>query len=128
MKTELASLGLHLWGGSKSAAEIQTQSWEAETSGVYKRADSTTYHVSPERAKNPKSAEDRAGVFERTVNLVTEDVPRSLVILAHETTSNDIKEVGFDDAEMNAYALSKGVRIEYCTMSQLYEKVSGAAP
>jgi len=128
MKTTLSSLGLHLWGGTSKASEIQNMSWEAETSGVESRADTTTYHVSAERAKNPKAASDNAGVFERTVDRVTEDKPHSLVILAHDTTSNDIKEVGIDNVKMNEYALSKGVRIEYCTMSQLYEKVRGTTP
>jgi len=128
MKTTLSSLGLHLWGGSSKASEISNLSWEAETSGVESRADTTTLHVSPQRARSSKASKDNPGIFERTVDIVTEEKPRSLVILAHDTTSNDIKEVGIDNTKMNEYALSKGVRIEYCTMSQLYEKVRGTAP
>ncbi len=130
MVNTLNGLGLHLWGGSKGTKpEIAPLSWEAETSGVRARTDNTTYNVSAARKENPESATDRPGKFEKTVNLVVSGGrSRSLIILAHDITGADVAEVLADKKTMEAYAKQKSVRIEYYTLSGLYEVLRSASP
>lgn len=125
MKTKLQLLGLHLWGGSKDGDKIMNQSWEAETSGDKGRTDNTTLHVHSSRIGKGNG---KPGKFERTVDIVTKEKPRSLVVLAHDTTSEDANEVGKDNEVMNSYAKSKKVKIEYHTMSNLFKLITGQNP
>lgn len=126
MQLTLSKLGLHLWGGAgRDKPETSELSWEAESSGAAARADNLTYHVSEKRKANPAHGEDRPGKFERTVGQVTETQPRSLVILAHDTTAEDVAEVQVDIEAMDAYARDKDVRIEYYTMAQLFAILRG---
>lgn len=132
---KLSALGLHLWGGSKgSEPEVARLSWEAESSGVAGRPDYVTKHVSSARAAqqstvtDPKK-KDNPGKFERVADLIARDgVARSLVVLAHDITQADVDEVKTDKAAMEAYATTKGVKIEYYTMSGLYQVLRGKAP
>ncbi|MEE8294892.1 MAG: polysaccharide deacetylase family protein, partial [Sphingomonadales bacterium] len=134
MKTKINGLGLHLWGGSRNnGREISYQSWEAETSGVPSRADDTTTEVSEARKKQqlsvPAKDKDKAGRFEGIVNKVaTGGRSHSLVILAHETTQEDVDAVKVDKDKMEEYATSKKVKIEYYTMSGLYKALRGTEP
>ena len=127
LQATLSSLGLHLWGGSGAGqAEMATMnSWEAESSGNAKREDNVTRSVSPAQKKNQKGQ----GKFERIVDLTAQDgKPRSLVVLAHDTSPSDVSAVRDDIQQMNSYALSKHVRVEYETMSELYKNVRGQKP
>lgn len=130
MIKKVGSLGLHLWGGKGGTKpEVSALSWEAESSGVAKRADNITKHVSAARKADPDSAKDNPGKFERLTDLVVKDgKSRSLIVLAHDTTSADVKEVGVDKSKMESYATSKAVKIEYYTLSGLYEALRGTKP
>lgn len=46
-----------------------------------------------------------------------------MVILAHDTTSANVDEIIKDKEVMEAYAKKNGVKIEYVTMSKLYERI-----
>ncbi|MSQ07535.1 MAG: hypothetical protein EXR54_02915 [Dehalococcoidia bacterium] len=129
MQAELQSLGLHLSGGASAGQpETTLNSWEAEASGHMNRSDNVTRHVSPERLKHPDQAKANPGAFERAVDQITPDQPRSLIVLAHDTFAVDVTEVGVDVDTMDAYAELQGVKIEYYTMSGLYEILRGAPP
>ncbi|MUV57941.1 DUF4157 domain-containing protein [Halogeometricum sp. CBA1124] len=106
----LSRNGLHLWGGGAGRSEIAVQSWEAESSGSGLTDNVTT-------------------TFRGLVdNFRTVHRPRSLVILAHDTNQNNAEEVGRDIRAMEAYARQNGVKVEYYTMSQLYQVVRGEQP
>ncbi|MBC7974974.1 MAG: DUF4157 domain-containing protein [Myxococcales bacterium] len=118
---KIAALGLHNWGGAgASSPEISVQSWEAESSGTGLTDDVTSSHGGKVDAK--------AGKFERLADNVKEGAPRSLVILAHDTAAKNADEVGNDIARIESYATSKQVRLEYYTMSQLFELARGKKP
>jgi hypothetical protein len=113
LKHSLYGLGLHLWGGSTgSSPEVDTQSWQIESSGVGGRTDSLTR----------KAFEDKVRRIAETGNA------DSLVILAHDLTSADVDEVANDKAMMEEKARKLKVRIEYYTMSELHSIVRPALP
>jgi|JI10StandDraft_1071094.scaffolds.fasta_scaffold83234_2 peptidoglycan/xylan/chitin deacetylase (PgdA/CDA1 family) len=127
LQAALSSLGLHLWGGSGAGrAEMATMnSWEAESSGNANREDNVTTSVSPARRKKQQGQ----GKFEHIVDMTAQDGKlRSLVVLAHDTSKPDVFAVQDDIQQMNSYALSKHVRVEYETMSELYKNVRGQEP
>jgi len=111
MQAKLAPLGLHLWGGSgQNAAVTSAQSWEAESSGSGLTDDVTTTF---------NSLVDEFGEIERS---------RSLVVLAHDTNEDNVKEVGKDILAMEEYAMENGVRVEYYTMSNLFRVLRKEEP
>ena len=138
LKAGLSSLDLALWGGSSNWLDLDTdpgkissQSWTAESSGVGARNDNATKRIHPTRqGKNkPKDA-----IFERIVNGKWEaGVSKGMVILAHDTTDgtgrnkqlNDVEAVKADRLEMEHVAKQNGIRIEYHTMSSLFNAVTG---
>ena len=109
----LRTLNLHLWGGSATGPEVTNQTWEAESSGVASRTDDVVRRF--------KGVVDRLAAGTRTT-------PGSFVILAHDTSTADVTQAGTNIAAMETYATSKGVRIEYYTMADLYTILRGAAP
>ena len=67
--------------------------------------------------------------FKGTVDAVAKDnKPHSLIILAHDTASKNATAVECYIREMDAYAVSKDVKIEFYTMSGLFTAVRGANP
>jgi hypothetical protein len=109
----LKTLKLHLWDGSASGPELRRNTWEAESSGV------------------PARTNDVATRFEGVVNQLASGArttPASFVILAHDTTAADVAMAEKNIGLMEAYAISKGVRVEYYTMASLYQTLRGAAP
>jgi hypothetical protein len=109
----LRRLNLHLWGGSATGAEVTTNTWEAESSGV------------------PARTNDVVRRFTNVVDALASGSrtrPGSFIILAHDTTRADITEAGANIARMESYAISKGVRVEYYRMGDLYRIVRGTAP
>ncbi|HTF03754.1 MAG TPA: hypothetical protein VK826_06995 [Bacteroidia bacterium] len=128
VKDTLNSEDLILWGGASEAHTISPNSWQAEASGNYYRTDDVTKTVSSERAENKKDAPyDNPGAFERKVDKMIADNlnSTSLVVLAHDSTSQDVSAVAADKKKMEEYALSKKVKIEYHTMSSLFNNVTG---
>jgi hypothetical protein len=110
IRAALDGLGLKLWGGSAAGPMISFQSWEAESS-----ASGLTDNVT--------------AMFKKLVDdFATTKRERSLIVLAHDTNEANAKEVEKDVQEMEAYAASNGVQIQYHTMSSLFTKVRGTAP
>ena len=110
--TTLSALGLVLWGGSSSGALLTSNSWEAESAP----------------AGSPLN-NDALPRFKKVVDAAAkEGKPRSLIILAHDTAIANAAAVKTTVADMDAYAVSKDVRIEYYTMSALFQAVRGVAP
>jgi hypothetical protein len=124
MKSELAALGLHEWGGAgRGKPEVGAQGWEAES-----------------EPPGTNLTDDIIKTFRKTVDVTARDGQwRSLVILAHDTAvkgerlkadapAQRVMKVGQDLKEMENYASDKGVRIEYSRMSDLYRVVRGEEP
>lgn len=124
MKSELAALGLHEWGGAgRGKPEVGAQGWEAES-----------------EPPGTNLTDDIIKTFRKTVDVTARDGQwRSLVILAHDTAvkgerlkadapAQRVMKVGQDLKEMENYASDKGVRIEYFRMSDLYRVVRGEEP
>jgi peptidoglycan/xylan/chitin deacetylase (PgdA/CDA1 family) len=108
----LSELGLVLWGGTSSGPLLLNDSWEAE--------------ASPEGGKLANNAVSQ---FKKVVNVVVDEgKPHSLVILAHDTFAANPPAVKKYVAEMDNYARSKDVKIEYYTMMGLYLALRGTAP
>lgn len=113
MKQTLASLGVHEWGGVVGE-DPAVQGWEAESE--------------PPEAVKQGLTDDALAKAMSVIDNVKPSKPRSLVLLAHDTPvgkdgpsgSKRAQKVAADMAAMEAYAHSKGVRIEYVTMSGLY--------
>lgn len=109
LKKGLGRLNLHLWGGHKTG-KITANSWETESAGIdTNRID----HLSNEYIKN----------FIKNMN-----IDKSLVILCHDTTAEDVEEVRKDILMMDKLAKENNVEIEYYTMSNLYKQVVGKIP
>lgn len=109
----LRTLNLHLWGGSASGAEVTTNTWEAESSGVPQRTDDVVRRFT--------------GVVDALAN-GSRTRPGSFIILAHDTTQADVTQAGANITAMENYAVSNGVRVEYYRMGDLYQIVRGTAP
>lgn len=125
----LSSLGLKLWNGSgrglpEIGLPLSSNSWQAESVGIRstkRGADNVTRHQAPARKS---MSEYKLGIFENKVDKIAQTgINDSVVVLAHDTSQEDITEVMADVNTMNAYAKSKQVLIEYLTMSQLYQKI-----
>jgi hypothetical protein len=112
MKT-LKTLNLHLWGGSASGPEITRTSWEAESSGVPSRTDDVVRRF--------KGVVDKLAAGSRTS-------PGSFIILAHDTTKDDVTQAESNVKAMETYATGKGVRVEYYRLADLYQIVRGTPP
>jgi Domain of unknown function (DUF4157) len=106
----LTSLGVHLWGGGAGTREVAAQSWEAESSGS-------------------GLTDDVTGRFQGMVDEFSQvHRERSLIILAHDTNQPNAEEVGRDIAQMESYAATNGVRVEYYRLSDLYRVVRHQEP
>jgi len=109
----LKTLNLHLWGGSATGAEVTSNTWEAESSGV------------------PARTNDVVTRFTKVVDKLADGsrtTPGSFIILAHDTTKDDVTKAGANIKEMEDYAVGKGVRVEYYRMGDLYQIVRKTAP
>ena len=109
----LRTLNLHLWGGSATGAEVTSNTWEAESSGV------------------PARTNDVVRRFTNVVDALANGSrtrPGSFIILAHDTTQADVTEAGANIQTMENYAVGKGVRVEYYRMGDLYQIVRGTPP
>jgi len=109
----LSTLNLHLWGGSATGPEVTSNTWEAESSGV------------------PARTNDVVNRFTGVVDALASGSrtrPGSFIILAHDTTQADITQAGANISAMEQYAVSKGVRVEYYRMGDLYQIVRGTPP
>jgi hypothetical protein len=128
VKQRLAALKLHEWGGTPGQ-DPAVQGWEAESE--------------PEEISQPKAphglTNDVISRFEGTVKQTAKTgALHSLVILTHDTklSTEAKKTAGFrradkvaqDLKQMEAFAKSQGVRLEYVTMSDLYQRRAGSAP
>lgn len=111
LQAGLRRQNLHLWGGKKSGT-ISVQSWEVESAG--KSKDITRIDTLDEKFMNDLFKRDKKD--------------HSLVILCHDTTAADLKEVKKDILLVEKYAKKYNAIVEYYTMSELYKKVTGNAP
>ena len=109
----LRTLNLHLWGGSATWPEITRTSWEAESSGVQQRTNDVVTRFT--------------GVVDRLAN-GSRTTPASFIILAHDTTQNDVNQASTNINQMETYATRKGVRVEYYKLSDLYQIIRGTPP
>jgi len=114
LKHRLIEMGLYLWGGNVKG-EISAISWEAESAGL-----GTNRHRDDNVPAKPKSLINSM--------LSTGRKNASLVILCHDTSAADVKEVRQDILDVEAYAKEKDCEINYYTMSSLYKLVVGKAP
>jgi hypothetical protein len=125
----LNSLDLHLWGGANTDT-VSLQSWEAQSAypgsglvdDVGHRDESDPNHVPRRRFQGLVDA------FDPERGPGGTNRPRSLVILTHDTDARYAEEVQRDVREMESYAASRGVMIEYMTMSTLFQELVGSAP
>ncbi len=128
LKAKLSELDLLEWSGTFDPLIITTNSWQAETSGVKSRDDSTTHKISL-GASEPGSKTDpkQAGIYERKLDQMEKEnkSSASLVILAHDSSTADAKAVAEDKKEMERLAEIRGVVIKYETMSSLFKDVTG---
>jgi peptidoglycan/xylan/chitin deacetylase (PgdA/CDA1 family) len=124
MKSELAALGLHEWGGAgPDKSEIGPQSWEAES-----------------EPPSTGLTDDLIQRFKKVVDKTAQDGrSRSLVVLAHDTpiekekpaagkSATRVAKIGQDIEDMEKYASGAGVRVEYFRMSDLYRVIRKAEP
>lgn len=111
-KTGLNKLGLLAWGGAAKPLTIPTQTWEAESSG----------------GKLSNNAPEKMSTL--IGSIAKEQKDRSLVILAHDTSPENVKAVDKAKAaaENKAKSDSAKVLIKYHTMSSLFQQVTGENP
>lgn len=102
---------LRLWGGAQ-ADDVPRISWEAEASGVPRREDNI--HTK----------------FNNAVDLIKEGRRTSIsfVVLAHDTTSEDVTRVGEHIERMETLASKERVLVRYYRMSELFEEIRGVTP
>ncbi len=113
LQAEIKKLGLHLWGGA-STDKVSVQSWEAESAGVGTgRTDNMPQIPKKMMEVSLPKRPSKTG---------------SLVILCHDTSQADVKEVKRDIAEMEAVAKATNTTIKYHTMSSMYKQVVGREP
>jgi hypothetical protein len=115
LKTTLQSLSLHEWGDrGPGQSEIGAQSWEIESAptGVG-RTDSLTREWVLGRLRSLKRRPTRSGFS---------------VILAHDLARADVEEASRDINAIDELATQESVRVEYYTMSNLFQVVRGQAP
>jgi hypothetical protein len=124
----LADNGLHLWGGGASAAEVTGNDWEAESSGVKARADTLLGEqakLDPD-ARRTKSVEKFPAVLAQIA--AGKRASASFIVLAHDATAADVKQVANDVKTMEDLATAAKVTLEYHTQSELYAAVRGRNP
>jgi hypothetical protein len=126
---KLKTLKLHLWGGSGSG-KISTQSWEAQSAPPGGSLIDDVGHRDPSKKNHVQKRRFKALVdgYDPSKGPGGKNRPRSLVILTHDTAKSYADEVRRDVAHMEAYAASKGVQIQYFTMSAMYKAVVGRNP
>lgn len=127
-KTSLKGMKVLLWANTKNPSQIKPMSWEAESSGTLSLNDNITYSVTlkAEREKKyPGYSTKIAGKFERLADKMKDGERRSWLILAHDTSDKNIAAILEDKATMEAYATKKGIKIEYVTMSTLFNRTTG---
>ncbi|MDB4950663.1 MAG: polysaccharide deacetylase [Gemmatimonadetes bacterium] len=124
----LADNGLHLWGGGASAAEVTGNDWEAESSGVKARADTLLGEGAKldAGARQAKSVEKFPAVLAQIA--AGKRASASFIVLAHDTTAADVKQVANDVKTMEDLATAAKVTLEYHTESELYAAVRGRQP
>jgi len=111
VRATLEVLGLWIWGGSAIGPLLSSQSWEAESSGTGLTDDAT------DKFKRLTDAFDH-GVKKQ----------RSLILLAHDTAAKNVARITLAIQQMEAYAVQRGVQIQYHTKSSLFEVVRGFVP
>lgn len=129
-KKALVDQQLLLWNNTKDPNVIKAESWETETSGVVRRHDKLTKAVNQIEARNKywKTKDyvaEIAGRFERLAGLTKPGATRSFIVLAHDTTPEDVDAILKDKEAMEAYAKANGVKIEYVTLSTLFKRTTG---
>lgn len=104
MREQFQSMQLHLWAGSNSGPEMNAQSWEAE-SGIH-------------------------DTFVDTFNSLAQgrSFPRSLVILAHDTSEEYVNKVKEATQKAEEAASGNNIKVEYYTLSKLYHCLRGQPP
>ena len=134
MKASLKDMGILLWGNPKDdkgrsiseGSEISRLSWNAECSGTLALNDTVTYAVSLESRRGSNYARKYAGLFEKDIAKIMKDgETRSLLVLSHDTKMAYYKEILRDRDVMEAHAQKKRIKIEYVTMSTLFNRVTG---
>lgn len=120
LKTTIEKLGLHLWGGASSDS-ISAQSWEAESAAKLSATD-----------QNRGAQQRTDDVPRRQIDMMKLQIPRrpsksgSFVILCHDTSAKDAKEVLDDIVEMERVAKETGTKIKYYTMSSLFAQLTSS--
>jgi hypothetical protein len=130
LKQKLSALNLLLWGGTDKPFEILTQSWNAESQ--------------PGDSKDNPDHILKGRKFENAVDRLakqTGPATAPLVILSHDTSLGYVRELmgnrtaaqgtnarKGDLQRMDEYARAQAVRLEYYTMSQLFQLTTGKDP
>jgi hypothetical protein len=114
LRNTLTRLGLLLWGGNAGSPILSGNSWEAESS-------SRQAGLTDDVTDRFRSLVDQFGTPRG-------QHPRSIVVLAHDTSQPNVEEVAHDIQTMESYALKHGVQVEYYTMSGLYRVVRNQKP
>jgi len=113
LEATLKKLRLHLWGG-KAHGGVSAVSWQAESAG-------------PRTGRTDN-------VPEKQITMMRKEIPRSAskagscVILCHDTSSRDVKEVERDIKAIEHVAKETSTLLRYHTMSSLYKQVTGKNP
>lgn len=129
--TELYNLDVKIWSGSSKnypllgGLPFHYNSWQAESAGVVsgRGADNITSHQAHLR-KAAKIQEVNNFVFEKKLYFtVKNNLPTSILILAHDTSIEDIEEILFDIKTMKSLAEKNNAQIIFNTVSELYEAI-----
>ena len=127
----LKQLGLLIWSGSGKefpllgGGNYLYNSWQAESAGITsgRGADNVTMRQAKCR-KDSGIVEERMGLFEEAVFQVkTKKIERSLVILAHDTSEEDVNKICQDINWMESFTSANGLKIRYKTLSQLFHAI-----
>jgi len=116
LRSALEAMKLQLWGGNKDGL-ISALSWEAE-------------NTPPEAARG----RGKDSVPKKPINAINAlagtsgDKVISLVILAHDTSAADVRDLEKDIKTYAEHAKTKGIAIVYMTMTDLYKFRVGSAP
>jgi peptidoglycan/xylan/chitin deacetylase (PgdA/CDA1 family) len=128
-KKALNDQQLLLWNNTENPNVIKAESWETETSGVIGRHDKLTKAVTHLEARKKEFGADyvtaTASRFERLAAQTKPGTTRSYIVLAHDTTNDDVDAILEDKKVMEAHAKANGVKIEYVTLSTLFKRTTG---
>ncbi|QNN43963.1 polysaccharide deacetylase family protein [Pedobacter roseus] len=129
--SELNTLGLKIWSGAPRGFPLLGgggffyNSWQAECSGINigRGADNLTLNQSTAR-KRAGVIEQNFGMFEQYLYSVKEfGCERSLIVLAHDTSLEDLVKIVSDIDRMQDQAGKNSVELNFLTISELFKKI-----